>query len=67
MKFEVQKKRQPQNGDERGVLKFAWLPVKVEQPYTGKNFILWLDKYYEKQKYTAGASCSDYWSMIKMK
>lgn len=62
MKFEIQEKSRPQNGDERGILKFAWLPVKVEQPYTGRQFILWLDKYHEKQRYSVGGSYGDHWS-----
>lgn len=53
MKFEIQEISQKRN-----ISKFAWLPVKVEQPYTGKKFIIWLDKYYESQIYL---EASGYW------
>lgn len=62
MKFEIQRKTKPKNGDNRNLLKFAWLPVKVEQPYTGKKFIIWLDKYHEQQIFKSG---SGYWGEWK--
>jgi hypothetical protein len=65
MKFETQERSQPTNGENRNLLKFAWLPVKVEQPYTGKKFILWLDKYHEQQIFTAGGNYGDNWAKWK--
>jgi hypothetical protein len=62
MKFEIQERINPTNGENRNLLKFAWLPVKVEQPYTGKKFILWLDKYHEQQQYSVSVNYADSWS-----
>jgi len=46
----------------RNVLKFAWLPTEVRYPPTGDIYTIWLEKYYESQKYSVGANYYDSWA-----
>lgn len=49
MKFEIKYNKHPENGDVRNILKFAWLPTKVDQSHLNKRFIIWLEKYHARQ------------------
>jgi hypothetical protein len=51
MRFEIEKTPLYNDGDTRDILRFAWFPKVVEQPYSKKEFVIWLDKYYETQRY----------------
>jgi hypothetical protein len=67
MKFEIKQTAPPKNGDIRDVLKFAWLPVVVSHPYSGRMFRIWLEKYHEQQIYSEGSCLEDSWSEWQVK
>ena len=54
MRWEINRKEQPQPGDIRFRTRFAFLPTRVLSRITMTDHLIWLELYIEEQEYIKG-------------
>lgn len=70
MKWEIKELKSPKEGEERTIIKFAFLPITCEDSSNNKKYIVWLENYLQLERWSIPRRISDFnsgsrWKPIK--